>query len=751
MRKALLTLLLLASVGAGAQVLNQMGGYGSYDEFGNYNEYGGYNEEYGQIDAGNNHLTWGRDTTRYKGKKVVPIGVRQWTVEERLGTIVEAENTDTAVHAFQFWNNTEGLNGEYTILGNLGSPRLSRIFFHRGDAPQLLFTEPYSFFIGGLRDFRFSNTLSPLTNLAYHKAGSSQNGQERVRAYFASNINKLSGIGFKLDYLYGRGQYNAQSNSQFGGTVFGYYLADRYNLHAWIDANHSKTSENGGIEDDKYITDKQSFQQSYGSKDIPTTLTDTWNRNDNQTYYLTHRVNLGSYHEVILPDSLKPKPPEDDELLSQLGDSLRQVLAADTVRQALVADSLREAWVEAQVKPREFIAVGAIMHTMQIDNLHHTYYSYNTPESYYTNHYYGNLSQVHDQTNAFQVRNTLGIGVLEGFNKWAAMGVTLFATHTYRSFLLPELIGDSLTTHTYKEQDISVGGELSRQQGTLIHYDATGEVVLVGKDAGQFTVDGTINLSFPLGRRDTVDMEVHGFVKNLKPGFYFRHYHSQFEWWDNTGLSNEFKTRIEGSLEIKRTRTRLTVGVENVKNYTYFGMTNTLLEEADPASVLAADYSHSVSVRQKAGSVQVFMAMLEQKVKLGPLHFDMEATYQASSDEDALPLPKFNGYANLYLAFTMAKVLNVELGGDLRYFTSYYAPDYAVSLGQYAVQDASNPRVKIGNYPICNVYVNVHLKRCRLYAAVQHVNAGSGNMFWGPHYPMDPLSIHFGLSWNFFN
>ncbi len=739
-RFLLLLLLSSASVCAFPQVQMEDDAYVPFGEDGYMNE----------INAGNNRVIWGRDTTRSQ-HKIVPIGVHQWTVEERLGTILPEENTDTAVHAFQFWNSTEGMNGEYSILGNLGSPRLSRIFMHRTDAPQLLFLQPYSFFVGGLRDFRFSNTLSPLTNLAYHKVGNRTNGQERVRAYFASNINKLSGIGFKLDYLYGRGYYNSQANSQFGGTVFGYYLGDRYNMHAWINANHSKTAENGGIEDDLYITNPQSFPNRYTSKDIPTILTDTWNRNDNQTYYLTHRYNLGSYHELEIPDSLKPKMPEDAELLSQFTDSVRQLLDADTLRRALVVDSLRTEWENTLVKPKEFIPVGAFIHTFQIDNLHHTYYSYDTPETYYTNQYYGslgNLNYVHDQTNAMQIRNTLGVAVLEGFNKWAAMGVTLFATHQFRSFALPEL-GDTVRMHTYKEQDISVGGEISRTQGTLIHYNVNGEVVLVGEDVGQFDVGGNIDLSLPLGKRDTVGIEARGYVKRLNPGFYFRHYHSQFAWWDND-LSKEFKTRIEGSVAVRRTRTKLTVGVENVTNYTYFGMQNTLTGD-DPTSILPTDYSHSVAVRQKSGNVQVFMAALNQDVKLGPLHLDMEATYQTSSDDDVLPLPKLNLYGNLYLAFRMVKVLYVELGADIRYFTSYYAPDYAVSIGQFAVQDASNPRVKIGNYPICNAYVNAHLKHCRLYFAVQHFNAGSGRMFWAPHYAMDPMTLHFGVSWNFFD
>ena len=59
--------------------------------------------------------------------------------------------------------------------------------------------------------------------------------------------------------------------------------------------------------------------------------------------------------------------------------------------------------------------------------------------------------------------------------------------------------------------------------------------------------------------------------------------------------------------------------------------------------------------------------------------------------------------------------------------------------------------IKIGNYPILNAYANLHIKHCRLYVAMQHFNAGTGRRFWAPHYAMDPRTIHFGVSWNFFN
>jgi hypothetical protein len=237
-----------------------------------------------------------------------------------------------------------------------------------------------------------------------------------------------------------------------------------------------------------------------------------------------------------------------------------------------------------------------------------------------------------------------------------------------------------------------------------------------------------------------------------KPTFFFRHYHSQTAWWDNNDLDREVRLKVDGTLRLKKFGTKLQVGFENVSNYTYFGMQNSLLEGKAAESLLPTDYSHAVGVKQ-AGSVQVFGATLAQDLNWKAIHWDNQVSFQTSSNQDALPLPKLNIYTNLYLLFRIgiAKVLRVQIGADMRYFTSYYAPDYSPAIQQFAVQDTNYERMKIGNYPIIGAYANLHLKHCRIYVSAKHVNAGSGHSFLVPHYPINPMTIHFGLSWNFFN
>ncbi|MDE5981121.1 MAG: putative porin, partial [Bacteroidaceae bacterium] len=551
--------------------------------------------------------------------------------------------------------------------------------------------------------------------------------------------------------LYGRGMFNSQANSMFGSTFFGYHMGERYQIHAYIDANHNKMGENGGLESDIYITDPQSLPQRYGSRDIPTALTETWNRNDGETYFLTHRYRMGFYREVEVPDSLKPQMPPDYELLDELPDSLLQAIDTDTLLRRQLVDSLRLQWQNAQVPPREFVPVSLVNHSFRARTMRHRYYSYADDQmDYHTSLYYGDPADVRNRVDGLEIENTLSLGMIEGFNKWAAMGITLFATHHLETYRQPETVGDTVAMKRNTLQKVYVGGRITRRRGSLLHYDAMGRFVAAGKDMGEFDVDATVDLNFRLGRKDTVALIARGYVKNQKPAWLLRHYHSQFAWWDND-LDKEFRTRIEGTLGNRRTKTSLTVGVENIKNAAYLAIESTLTGD-NPASTLTADYTREVRSRQYSGSVQLLAVGLKQDFHIGkPLHWDNEVWFQTTSKPDILPLPSWNLYSNLYLKFRIAKTLNVQLGGDIRYFTAYYAPDYSPVANSFAVQDASHPRVKLGNYPIVNAYANLHLKRCRLYVCARHVNSGNGRRFWAPHYAMDPLTINFGLSWNFFD
>ncbi len=661
-------------------------------------------------DLGNNmsredrrRMNGNADTTEVTN---VPVELNQWTLSPRLGNVEPAE-VDTVYHLFQNEHLTDGMNGEYNFLGNLGSPRQSRIFFNREESTQRFFTDVYSFFYKKPDQFRFTDTKSPFTNLSYHSAGDKLTGDDHLKAYFATNAGRQFGVGFLLDYLYGRGQYNSQSNAFFNASIYSYYRGERYQAYFLASRYHMKSAENGGITNDKYITDPLEMAEgnrTYDPEDIPTHLDRTWNRNENWNFFLTHRYNVGFYREN--------EDPEDT------------------------------------TKTEVFVPVTSFIHTADVSTNEHSFIAYNEPKNYYLHNYmpYDSL----DMTRYLSVKNTLAISLKEGFNKWAQAGLTAFITHEYRRFSLPDTIIGSTREfrHKYTENNVSIGGELARTMGKTLHYNVTGETVIAGDDLGQFRLEGKGDLNFRLFK-DTVRLDVQTYIKNLRPAFYFRHYHSHHYWWDNDDLSKEFRTRIIGGLTLEHTQTKLSAGVENIKNYTYFANNSQVIEKRPTGEPI---YGNSVTVAQSGDNIQVFSATLKQNFKLAFIHLDCEATYQKSSDNTVLPLPELSVYGNLYLPFTIAKVLRMELGADIRYFSKYDAPDYAPALGQFVQQNQAE-KIEIGGYPFVNIYLNAHLKRTRFYVMMYHINQGMGdsNYFLAPHYPINPRTLQFGLSWNFFD
>ena len=727
--------------------------------------------------------------------KVIPVGIRVWTVDTRFGDRTPAV-VDTASHMFPNTIFTSGLRGEYNTTGNLGAPRINRIFIDRAQTDQFIFTQPYDYVVTPVSQFHFTNTLSPFTNLRYNTAGDRTNGEDHLTAKFGVNAGRKIGVGFLFDYIYGRGYYSSQSTSHFNYSMYGSYIGDKYQAHLLFSTLHQKVTENGGITNDYYITHPESFNDNYAASEIPTVLEQNWNRNDNQHIFFSQRYNLGFHRKVRMTDEEiearkfaieSRKENEHQRALDAASEQARRNgqdfderefdrqhrptgrpagariaeggLPADSSDAAsgriavdgkAMADSLLRAQTTAAEDTAwlktEYVPVTSFIHTLKFDNYRRIYQAYQSPTNFYANTYDGvgpvSGDSIFDKTSHYRLQNTFALSLLEGFNKWAKAGLKAFITSDLRHFQLPDSLGG---TTSYNEHNLSIGAQLVKSQGHLLHYNVTAETWLVGKDAGQLKIDARADLNFPLFG-DTMTLAANAFFHRLNPTFYYRHYHSRHFWWDNdNGLDKMLHTHVEGLLSYQRTKTRLRFAIDDITNYTYFGMSYTL----------ADDYTRTgneLHVRQASGIINLFTLALEQDVRLGPVHWESVVTYQKSSKADALPVPDLNIYTNLFLRFRIARVLKCDFGADARFFTKYYAPDYSPALGQYAVQE-SEQRVKTGGYPIVNVYANFHLQRTRFFIMMSHVNAGQGNKayFFTPHYPENQRILRFGLSWNFFN
>lgn len=245
-----------------------------------------------------NNRQLGRSDSIQSQHKEIPRGLKVWTIDERFGDR-KYVTPDTLSEMYMNTIFNTGLRGEYNSLGNLGSPRQNRIFIDRKNPLEFLFLNPYDQVIVDQANFRYTSTLSPITNLSYNGAGNRTNGEDHFKALFAINAGKRWGFGFKFDYLYGRGYYTNQSTSHIHYSIWGSYTGEKYMSHLAFSLNHQKVAEGGGITNDAYITHPESFKDSYGTNEIPTVLSKTGTEMIISTYFLTTDIVLDSIEKFL--------------------------------------------------------------------------------------------------------------------------------------------------------------------------------------------------------------------------------------------------------------------------------------------------------------------------------------------------------------------------------------------------------------------------------------------------------------------
>jgi hypothetical protein len=624
------------------------------------------------------------------------LGIIAYRLTDKLGTPYIAP-MDTSWTNFYNRSQVEGYGTAIGYLGNTGSPAQSKIFSERKEERDFIFEDAFDYYRTTPENALFYNTKAPYTDLSYTKAGANINREERLKGVMTMNFGPKINIGGDIDYIYSRGYYNSLTAKLLSYRMFGSYNSDKYSIYAYLDNANNVVHENGGITDDRYITNPGVFtdgKRDVESKDIPVRYTNTWNRVRGKRYFLTHRYNLGYYKEV-------------------------EVNPADTLAESEV-----------------FVPVSSIIHTLDYSDNRRRFVSHDAGiDTTFTNTYINGAPN--DTTSSWSIKNTLGLAMREGFKDWAKFGLTAFATFEKRQFTQMDstvvsspdsVLAAKQTNFTFNrnslihdEYSLTIGAELARREGKILTYNARGELAILGDDIGEFKIEGDLQTNFKLFKKHA-SVSANGYVKNVRPAYYQRSFHSKFFWWDND-FKNMQRVYVGGDIKLASTRTHISGGVESIQNFLYFN-TQGLPQQTDK-------------------NLQVLTLRLKQNFVYRALNWENDIVYQASSDQKALPLPDLSVYSNLYVKFKIAKVLNLQLGVDAHYQTSYYAPYYQPATMQFQTQD----QVKVGNYPLINAYANVMLKQARFYVMMYNVSDYfvSPNYFSLAHYPLNPTIFKMGV------
>ena len=203
-----------------------------------------------------------------------------------------------------------------------------------------------------------------------------------------------------MDYLYSKGSYNYQAVKNLTWGLSSSYMGDRYELQTFFNHWNGMNQENGGITDDLYITDPAQLQGGESSIDaraIPTNLTQARNRLKGQEFYMNHRYKVGFWRIT---------PPND-------------TIPNDTVEH------------------RTYVPVTSFIWTMDYRDSYHNFFNGSESEAkdFWQNQYM-TTGASSSPTSYWSLSNTLGVSLLEGFNKYAKAGLSAYVTHEIRRFTL---------------------------------------------------------------------------------------------------------------------------------------------------------------------------------------------------------------------------------------------------------------------------------------------------------------------------
>jgi hypothetical protein len=384
-------------------------------------------------------------------------------------------------------------------------------------------------------------------------------------------------------------------------------------------------------------------------------------------------------------------------------------------------------------EPKSFSLSGVFSHILIIDANRRTYTD-NFPQSGFYDSIYFDINSTFDSLSARNISNTVRFDFsTDETRKFRLGGGVGIRNELIRySQIVPThdtLLADTAVWHKHNN---SLVGKLYNNIGDNFRWTATGELFLSGYRAGDFSLNGTIIKSFGW-KKGKASWEINGSVNSRQPSFWYEQWGSNhFEWHNN--LNKEFRVNLGTGFIYPSRNTEIRFNYSIIDNYTDF-------------DTLALPSQHT-------GGLSVASLFLSKDLRAWKFHLTTDLLLQKSSNMEILDLPlaaiKSAGFFEHKFIFKKTNgELNTQVGAEITYHTPYYPYTYMPATGRFFRQDQE----QTGNYPFINVFLNLKLKRTRIFVMYDHVNSGftGYNYFMVPSYPMNVRMFRYGIAWTFYD
>jgi len=241
------------------------------------------------------------------------------------------------------------------------------------------------------------------------------------------------------------------------------------------------------------------------------------------------------------------------------------------------------------------------------------------------------------------------------------------------------------------DDEYYIGGRLSYEHDSVTHLTAWLEYLDGGNYRAQFTLQSR-----------WIDAKAVQLLS--RPSFIHNAYRGSFDFWNNR-FKNTTATQLEvfGKLSLGRIFISPGFKYTDYRDYIYF-------KEGDYAGT-----TQKVMPVQSSGKQELLSPELRMDVRfLRNLHLRPQVIYSAflTNDDDALRVPEL--FVNTQLSYEnmlFNNNLQVQIGVDFHWRSSYYDLAYDPAMQQYYVQD----QIASPAFPLTDVFFNGKMKRGRFF------------------------------------
>jgi hypothetical protein len=286
-------------------------------------------------------------------------------------------------------------------------------------------------------------------------------------------------------------------------------------------------------------------------------------------------------------------------------------------------------------------------------------------------------------------------------------------------------ISDSISERKFNNWIPEASAIIRPYRSLAIHL--SGKMTLGDFNNTGFELKGIANQSYKTKNGNTGDINFSFLTSSQQAGYFFTNFQSNYFRWD-TSFSNQIIQLASFSLRYRGITGK--VEYQFISDYVY------LDQQARPA--------------QYKGSINLIRAELSEEFRWKAWGINAQLIYNLNSSKELIRVPDFLARVSICPTLSLFKNAAVlQPGVDILYNTAYYASAYMPALRMFYLQDEK----KIGNYAYIDIFINLMIKRFRIFVKYQHLNdLWSQNRYYMiPHYPSQGSAFKFGLTWSFYD